>query len=486
MPIIPKVSTAHPEAWRVMNALRADASANYQAVVPVATPDNVREIGSVLVGTPALANEWYSALLNRIALVIITSKAWTNPWGFMRRGDLEFGETVEEIYIGLVQGYARNVENAQRLVFKRRFADVRSAFHVQNFASYYPLTVERDEIRKAFTSWDSVEEFNSRKIEQIYTSWEYDEFNILKYMIGKAIVNGEMAFINGVTINAANAKAAVSTIKATSNSLLFLNDNYNAAKVPSHTPKDDQFLIVSAAADAVLDVEVLADAFNMNKVEFSGHRIMVDSFADIDEARLTTLMSDEETGVSSFVPFTSAEKTLLGNVSAVLLDRQWSQIYGNLREFTENYNGQGMYWNYFFHVWQTFSYSPFMNAIAFVSTNAASLTDISLTVTAKTQTEAYTILTLQPDVTLSALGSKDVHFVQTDDMTEAGITMTEYGVMTIPADDETGAVVVLSFNGDLYQTTETTTVEGVSTTTALAITSAVDVGDEIEVTIVSD
>jgi len=480
MPVIPKISTARPEAWRIMNALRNDASANYRSVVPVATADNVREIGSVLVGTPALANEWYSALLNRIALVIITSKAWTNPWGFMRRGDLEFGETVEEIYIGLVNGYTRNVDNAQRLVFKRRFADVRTAFHVQNFAAYYPLTVERDEIRKAFTSWDAVEEFNSRKIEQIYTSWEYDEFNILKYMIGKAIVNGELAFENGVTISAAAAKSAVSAIKAVSNELLFLKDKYNAAKVPSHTAKEDQFLIVSAGADAILDVEVLADAFNMSKVEFAGHRIMVDSFADIDEARLTTLMSDEETGVSTFVPFTSAEKTLLGNVSAVLLDRQWAQIYGNLREFTDAYNGQGMYWNYFFHVWQTFSYSPFMNAIAFVSTNAASLTNISLTVSAKTETAAYTILTLTPDVTLSALGSKDVHFVQTDAMTAAGITMTEYGVMTIPASDVSGAVVKLMFNGDEYQTSETED----STTTALAITKSVDVGDEIEVTAV--
>lgn len=478
MPVIPKISNAKPEAWRIMNALRNDASANYRSVVPVATADNVREIGSVLVGTPALANEWYSALLNRIALVIITSKAWTNPWGFMRRGDLEFGETVEEIYIGLVNGYARNVDNAQRLVFKRRFADVRTAFHVQNFAAYYPLTVERDEIRKAFTSWDSVEEFNSRKIEQIYTSWEYDEFNILKYMIGKAIVNGEMAFVNGVTISAAAAKSAVSSIKAVSNELLFLKDKYNAAKVPSHTTKEDQFLIVSANADAILDVEVLADAFNMSKVEFSGHRIMVDSFADIDEDRLTTLMSDEETGVSAFTPFTDAEKLLLANVSAVLLDRQWSQIYGNLREFTENYNGQGMYWNYFFHVWQTFSYSPFMNAIAFVSSNAASLTEIELTVTAKTETAAYTILTLTPAVTLSALGSKDVHFVQTDAMTAAGITMTEYGVMTIPASNVSGAVVKLMFNGDEYQTSETED----NTTTALAITKAVDVGDEIEVT----
>ena len=475
MPIIPRTSDIRPNSWEIMNALREEASANYRAVVPVATPDNVREIGSVLIGTPAIANEWYNALLNRIALTIITSKAWKNPWSFMRRGDLEFGETVEEIYIGLIDGYTRNVDNAQRLVFKRRKAEVRSVFHIQNFASYYPLTVERDEIRKAFLSWDGVEEFNNRKIEQIYTSWEYDEFNIIKYMIGRSIVDGEMSFVNQITIDASHAKAAVSAIKAVSNNLLFLSDKYNAARVPAHTPKDDQFLIISADADAILDVEVLADAFNMSKVEFAGHRMMVDSFADVDEARLTVLMSDEETGTSSFVPFTSTEKTLLANVSAILIDREWSQIYSNLREFTEAYNGQGMYWNYFFHAWQTFSYSPFANAIAFVSSNAASLTSITGTITAKTETDAYVILTIKPTVTLSALGEKEVKFIQTSAMDSAGITMTEYGVMTIPATDSNGAVVNIDFNGTIYETQAT--VESV--TSAAAVTKNAAVGDQL-------
>ena len=286
-------------------------------------------------------------------------------------------------------------------------------------------------------------------------------------MIGRAIVDGEMHFENGVAITAAGAKAAVSAIKSVSNKLLFMSSDYNAAGVPNHTPKDDQFLFISAASDATLDVEVLAAAFNMDKVEFAGHRILVDDFASVDEARLTKLMSDEETGVSSFVPFTSAEKTLLGNVSALLIDRDWSQIYSNLREFTENYNGQGMYWNYFFHAWQTFSYSPFENAVAFVSTSAASLTDVAATITAKTQTSVYTILTITPEVTLSALGSKDVKFIQTDAMTAAGITITDYGVMTIPAEDESGAVIQIETNGTTYYS-------------SAAVTASDDVGDELE------
>ena len=42
-------------------------------------------------------------------------------------------------------------------------------------------------------------------------------------------------------------------------------------------------------------------------------------------------------------------------------------IFDNLQNFTENYNGQGLYWNYFYHVWKTFSTSPYANAVLFAN-----------------------------------------------------------------------------------------------------------------------
>ena len=41
-------------------------------------------------------------------------------------------------------------------------------------------------------------------------------------------------------------------------------------------------------------------------------------------------------------------------------------VFDNFNNFTEQYNGQGLYWNYWYHVWKTFSVSPFANGALFV------------------------------------------------------------------------------------------------------------------------
>lgn len=456
MPTIPKTTNASPSTIDIMNALRLENSMQYQIAVPEADQSNVRQIGSVLLGAPALLNEWYSSLLNRVALVMVTSKAWRNPWSFMRRGDLELGETVEEIFVGLVDGYKRDLPNAEKLVFKRRYADVRSAFHVENFQAYYPLSIDRHAVRKAFLSWDALGDFISAQIEAVYTSWEYDEFNLMKYMLGNAIINGEMHFENGITFDAAGAKGAVTAVKAMSNALLFMSPNYNLSGVPNHTPRDDQFLIINTRADAVMDVEVLAAAFHMEKTEFSGHHVMVDDFATVDEARLSVLLSNEDTGETTFTPWTAAEKTLLGNVQAVMLSREWGQIYGNLREMDSIHNPMGLYDNYYLHIWQTFSYSPFANAIAFVSSAAATISSVTGTVDSVTARGDIVTLTIKPNVTLSGLGSKAVSFVQTDALTAANITVSPYGVVTMPADSD-GKKLTITVDGAEYESSAAVT-----------------------------
>ena len=45
--------------------------------------------------------------------------------------------------------------------------------------------------------------------------------------------------------------------------------------------------------------------------------------------------------------------------------------------FTEIYNAQGLYWNYFYHVWKLFSESPYSNAVVFTS-NPNSVTSVTV------------------------------------------------------------------------------------------------------------
>lgn len=384
MPTRPNVVTLNSTSVDILNAIRNSASANYREYVPVALPnqDNIREIGAVIMQYPALQNEFLGALVNRIGRVIITSKMYSNPWSVFKKGMLEFGETVEEIFVNIAKPFQYDPETAERKVFAREIPDVRSAFHVLNYQKFYKVTIQNEQLRQAFLSWSGITDLIAKITESLYTGANYDEFQTMKYLLAKHILNGELLAKQISAVNTANMKAIISTVKGVSNNLEFMSDKYNLAGVSTYTNKEDQYIIVNSEFDATMDVEVLASAFNMSKADFLGHRVLIDSFGTLDTARLNRLFEGE----SNYTPLTDAEIAALNAIPAVLVDRDFFMIFDNLFNFTEQYNGEGLYWNYWNHVWKTFSVSPFANAVVFVpglpAVDSVSVSPASATISA--------------------------------------------------------------------------------------------------------
>lgn len=103
MPLRPYTSNLTATSVDILNAIRNNASANYQDYVPVAdaTAESIREIGSIIMNYTALQNEFLNSLINRIGMVMITSKMYSNPLSVFKKGKLDFGETTEEIFVEL-------------------------------------------------------------------------------------------------------------------------------------------------------------------------------------------------------------------------------------------------------------------------------------------------------------------------------------------------------------------------------------------------
>ena len=137
------------------------------------------------------------------------------------------------------------------------------------------------------------------------------------------------------TVTADNMKSIISTVKGYSNKLTFMSTQYNAMGVPTYTDRSSQIIFIDAEFDAMMDVEVLASAFNMDKAEFMGRRILIDNFGELTGAKL------------------------------LLCDESFFQIYDVLLQFEDVRNPEGLYWNYFLHKWTVFSVSRFANAILF-------------------------------------------------------------------------------------------------------------------------
>ena len=440
------MSTINARTIDILNTIRANASAQYQDKVPEITMDSeIPKVGEVLYGYPVHANEFISALVNQIALIRIKSATFNNAYKELKKGYLEFGETVEEVFVSIAKAREFSVEKAASREFKRTLPDVKSAFHFMNWKVQYPVTIQQEDLRRAFTSANGVTDLIAKIIDSVMTAAEYDEFLLFKYLIIKGIAKGKLYAVN---FNPADMKNSAKSFRGISNKLEFMSNKYNLAGVTTNTKKEDQYIFMDAAFNADYDVDVLASAFNMDKATFMGKLKLIDDFTSFDNDRFDVIR--EESNMLEEV--TAEELELVKDVKAVLVDSEWFQVYDNLTMMTETKVSSGVYWNYFYNVWKTVDTSPFSNAIAFfalqsnpVIAPATFVMDVADKITAGTTT----ILTLEPDSTMDENLTSQYSFVQTEDATEKGIAIHPYG-SAIYTDDKT-TKLTFKLLGETYE-----------------------------------
>lgn len=340
---------------------------------PIQVYDNtesLHNIGNFIMNYQPYQNAFVNALVNRIGLTLVTSRLWSNPWAVFKQGYMEFGETVEEIFANLAKPHSYSPSVAENEVFKREIPDVRAAFHTMNYQKFYKVTVQNDQLRQAFLSWSGITDLIARIVDTLYTGMNYDEYVTMKYMLAREILTGQMTYEQ---VSSSDNKDTIAKIRAMSSKFTFLKADFNRAGVYNTTPRDEQYIIIDADYEAVIDVDVLAVAFHMEKAEFIGRLIVVDSFDQHDTERLAELFENDD----SYTPFTSGEITSLGKIHGILMARDWWMVFDNFQQMTENYNGEGLYWNYWLHCWKTFSVSPFANAAVFTEA-VGSITSVTV------------------------------------------------------------------------------------------------------------
>lgn len=426
----------------ILNTIRTNGSLEYQSQVPVVkTEKDIPRVGEVLYGYPALANQFINALVNRIALVRVKSATFNNAYANLKKGYLEFGETVEEIFVGIAKARAFSAEKAAAREYKRTLPDVKTAFHAMNWRVQYPVTIQDEDLRQAFLSVGGVQDLIAKIIDSVYTAMEYDEFLLFKYLMIKAIAHGKM---KPVSIGETPNEAAVA-FRGTSNMMTFLKDDYNEVGVLTSTPKDNQYIFMDAMFNAQYDVNVLAGAFNMDKATFIGKLHIIDDWTTFDNKRFDEIREESD----MIEEVTPEELALLANVKAVLVDEEWFQIYDDCIKFTETYAGSGLYWNYFLNVWKTVSSSPFSNAVVFVNGEVALPNEINVTVVDKSVGQNATTLSLVADDKVGLVGGS-YGFVQTEECATAGVGIHPYGGVMFPADSDAAVTLELEVGNTVY------------------------------------
>ena len=415
-----------PRGIDILNVIRSDASPQYQERVPVATQENIAEVGNPILNFQAVRNEFLDNLVNRIGLVIITSRSYNNPLKSFKKGLMSLGETVEEIFVNLIKAEPYYLVDDQGMTaaedeFKRRIPDVRAVFHIRNRQDKYPVTIQNDDLRTAFLSYEGVENLVSKIIEAVYTSDEYDEFLLMKNVFFEAGLRGALRPITvpGLTDDT-SAKQTMTVFRQTALDLTFMRSDSNFMGVTTHTPTDEQVIFILSSVAASVDVEVLASAFNMDKTNFIGRRVIVDDFGGLEKE----------------------------GVIAIATDVDWFMVFDNYLTMTSDYVASILYYNYFLHHWETLSYSPFKNAVAF-TTQTPTVTGVTVTPsTASIAKATGGQLQLSATVDGTGLVSPNVKWTVTEDenasidstgklTVKAGITASSLTVTATSVTDNT-------------------------------------------------
>lgn len=457
------VNTLNASTLDILNVIRQNASYDYQQSVPEVTQAvDIPRVGEIIYGTPAFANQFLNALVNRIALVRVQSATFNNPYGRLKKGYLEFGETIEDIFVGIANVVEYTPEKGEAREFKRSLPDVKSAFHVMNWRVMYPVTIQDEDLRQAFLSMEGVQNLIAKIVDSVYTGAEYDEFLLFKYLLIKAISHGKLAPVS--IGDGTDMKDSAVAFRGTSNLLPFMSNKFNDASVRTTTPRDRQIIFMDANYNAQFDVNVLASAFNMEKADFMGSLYLIDNWTEFDNERFEIIRANSD-GIEEV---TSAELALMEGVKAVLMDENWFQVYDNNNKFTEKYVASGLYWNYFYHTWKTVSNSPFANAVVFALSSASTAlpASVTFTVTDKSVSDTAITLTLVLNETAS-LAPSNVNFIQTEALTGDGIAVHPFGALIIPIAEEETAITLKAMIKDT-EYTATATIDGTA-----------DVGDTV-------
>jgi len=420
-----------PNNVDIFNAIRKNATIDYQRRVPKATQADVQDVIHNLLNYRPNLNEFIEALVNRIGMEIVKDVLWNNPLSKFKRGMLEWGDTIEEVNIGLVKAnrYDPDRQYLEMEIFGRETPDVQSSFHQVNRQDFYKLSVAEPLLKRAFLSDYGLSNFVSKLMATPTTSDNWDEFLLMTSLFKEYYEAGGFFKVNvpdvaAITSDADDAKSLLRAVRQMGDTLMFPSTHYNASGMPVAAAKEDLELFTTPEAKAAMDVNALAAAFNV-------------SYAEVDSR--ITVIPKENFGIEG--------------AQAILSTREFFVVADQRLDTTSQPNPVGLHTNYFLHHWQVISASRFVPAILFTTEESTVIhiddTPVTgVTVTGYTDGNGNAVTELKRGDKYQIVATADTEGVnnavryELDGAYSPRTYITQTGVLYVSVDEEATSIVV--------------------------------------------
>jgi hypothetical protein len=371
----------------ILNTIRATSSSAYQTAVPLATAANIADVGAAVLGLPSTVQNEFIYAANKIGLTLMSTTSYENPFLFLKKGKLEHGATIEDLFIEMAQPHeyvagtrTGDTPPDQFEIFKLMNE---AGFYSTQSERQYAMTVHENDMRRAFLSPDGVGRFISMMYESVRSAENRDDYIMTVALMARQIEealsdanwSGEVQLITlyNATVDVADAVTAADALynmaflrfvanqfKKWSNRLKFIRKDLNLAGVEAHIPKEQQRIMMLSDIQADLDTNLFAWAYNENRLEIGGFD-EIDAWYSIgaDGTTPTPNSLPESIDIKSLVAASSSK------VLAVIYDPDMVKIYNKYRTSDVARNARGHYFNTFTTVADIYAASPFKNFVVF-------------------------------------------------------------------------------------------------------------------------
>lgn len=346
-------STGLQTALNKMREMSVNQNSIYHQYVPVVTESTtIGEFGAPILDSQNLAvlND-FVGLLKKVVYTAVYTKTFNNPLAGLEGDRMPLGNFIEDVYVNPAKARGFNVNDFAGLLQKYE-AEIATQYLAVNSDLQYCVTITREKIRNAFTSWDQLEGLISGMVNSLYNGAYITRYNQIKGLPLAAFKAGAIKYetITNPT-DEATAKSLIRKMRADYSKFQIPSTRFNAwadvkgegaFALKTWSDPEDIVVMISADVEALVDVEVLAAAFNMSKADFLGRMIVVDDFSQYND--------DGTVAVDGSA------------IKAVICDRAWFKVKTQDFAMDEFYNANNRTWQYYLNDVRMTNYSLFANA----------------------------------------------------------------------------------------------------------------------------
>lgn len=341
------------------------------------------EVYNLLENYPSLMDQFINGLVNRIGLTVFHNKVFKNPLKELHCGEMPFGATIQDVFVkdcevkGINEHFKSVGGTDENDLIGTQIPEIVTLYSTVTQRFREKVSIPKDDLKYAFTNQNGLSNLVSSILSMPISLAEETEYKDMKNILlssakGEYLVQQESGkydmtpivntnikqrmYVEPVgVINSSNANTIVEKIIEMVETLRFRSDKYNMAKVKTFSKPEDLVIFITPKMKSIINVNVMATAFNLDKVDVKSKIIVVDELPKVFNKK------------SEAIGTTGTNET---ECYAILADKTFIKFYDTVYDATKFENGATRVTNYFLHKHSIIYSNYFANAIAFINEDA--------------------------------------------------------------------------------------------------------------------